>query len=57
MMNSSGKLSLKYIAIKEVVVFVNLLWNRTKPLPVTLSIVKEYAEQKLGEKDFHASSG
>ena len=65
MMNSSGdskrKRSVKYIAIEEKVVeFVNLLQNRTKPLPVTLRIVKEYADQvaqKLEEKDFRASSG
>ncbi len=65
MLNSSGKpkrkRSIKYSAIEEnVVAFVSLLRNRTKPLPVTLSIVKEYAEQvaqTLGEKDFRASSG
>ena len=51
----------KYNVIDEnVVAFVNLLRNRTNPLPVTLSIVREYAEQvakNLGEKDFCASSG
>ena len=51
----------KYSAIEEkVVAFISLLRNRTKPLPVTLSTVKEYAEQvakTLGEKDFCASSG
>ncbi len=65
MMSSLGqskrRRSIKFIAIEEkVVAFVSLLRNRTKPLPVSLSIVKEYAEQvaqKLGEKDFRASSG
>ena len=45
---------------EKVVAFVNLLRNRTKPLPVTLSTVREYAEQvkkDLGEKNFRASSG
>ncbi len=60
MMSSLGKSKrkrpIKYIAIEEkVVAFVYLLHNRTKPLPVTLSIAKEYAElvaQKLGETIF-----
>jgi len=43
---SKHKRSIKYIAIEEkAVAFVSLLCNRTKPLPVTLSTVKEYAEQ------------
>ncbi len=65
MMSSLGqskhKRSIKFIAIEEkIVAFVSLLRNRTKPLPVILSIVKEYAEQvaqNLGGKDFRASSG
>ena len=64
-LSSSGdtkrKRSVKYSAIEQkVIAFVSLLHNRTKPLPVTLSIVKECAEQvakTLGEKDFRASSG
>ena len=48
-----------YVIEEKVVDFVNLLRNRTKPLPVTLSIIREYAEQvakDLGEKDFHVPS-
>ena len=60
MLSSSGetkrKLSIKYSVIEEkVVASVNLLWNRTKPLPVTVRIVKEHAEQvaqMLGKKRF-----
>ena len=48
-----------YVIEEKVVDFVNLLRNRTKPLPVTLSIIREYAEQvakDLGEKDFRVPS-
>ena len=52
---------IKYRAIEEkVVAFVCLLRNRHKPMPVSLSIVKEYAEQvakSLGEHSFKASNG
>ena len=39
---------IKYRAIEEkVVAFLSLLRNRRKPMPVSLSIVKEYAEHYI----------
>ena len=52
---------IKYQPIEEkVVTFISLLCNRRKPMPISLSIVKEYAEQVakfLDEHDFKASNG
>ena len=60
LLTSTGELkckhTVKYSIIEEkVVAFVILLRNRSKPLPISLSIIREYAEQvaiSLGEKDF-----
>ena len=40
-----GNREIKYRAIEEEVAFISLLRNRRKPKPVSLNILKEYAEQ------------
>ena len=65
LLTTSGDLrrnrEIKYRAIEEkVVAFVSLLRNRRKPMPISLSIIKVYAEQvakSLGEHEFKASNG
>ena len=49
-----------FIVEEKVVAFVSLLRNGRKPMPISLSIIKVYAEQvakSLGEHEFKASNG